>query len=604
MTIGAEAAEPQPAWDHPNPLLSIRLLFAEPYWVSNDPVGTGAGWISAMSGYQIYLDKMESVKEWGKTIYGHLRSRNMPKTDDPTHFWPEAATELLRVWINQGWRLTENEPFDRAERIPPPSDAPDPIRIRKDIRILTPWELNEYRARLDDVMRVADPSPDSPWQQLSYIHTNWCVHYQEGFLFWHRAYLVYLEQLLGMALPYWNWMAEDADVDGSPNAGIPRAFLEGTYIHPATGEERPNPLRFAAAKDGRSKACGPPANGATPADEDCRWVRRNPLFETSGDDRRAEREKLFRMVRIFQNQVAHALRWPVFSQPEGSPGYPWANILAFHPPQPDDLYPNRENFDGLYEQPHDNWHGWIGFDMADNAYTAFDPVFWSYHANIDRMMEVWIRANPAAQYTSGFPIQPFIGSAARTIALSDPRRWRYTMIGDMARDSRAIGYDYGPPVTPDWQGDPVTLASGEPSLSVVFSDVRCTHDSYTIDTFLNQPEPRDSDVDPLNQHYIGRFSRIGMGIEDDKGRCIRHGVIRKLDATPNARALGLAPGSDCHLLLLVRNIATGETIPPEHYRALPGFEGRLVWTGPGATVPAVPPAPAPRAGDGSCCASS
>jgi hypothetical protein len=29
MTIGAEAAEPQPAWEHPNPLLSIRLLFAD-----------------------------------------------------------------------------------------------------------------------------------------------------------------------------------------------------------------------------------------------------------------------------------------------------------------------------------------------------------------------------------------------------------------------------------------------------------------------------------------------------------------------------------------------------------------------------------------------
>jgi hypothetical protein len=36
MTTSAEAAEPQPAWEHPNPLLSIRLLFAEPYWVSND----------------------------------------------------------------------------------------------------------------------------------------------------------------------------------------------------------------------------------------------------------------------------------------------------------------------------------------------------------------------------------------------------------------------------------------------------------------------------------------------------------------------------------------------------------------------------------------
>jgi tyrosinase len=381
--MATETAELQPAWNHPNPALSVRLLFAKPYWIAADPAGTGEGWRNAMAQYQIYLDEIASVKEWGVTIYGHLRSRNMPKTRDSAQSWPDAATELLRLWINQGWRATETDPFDRVERIPPPSDKPDHVRIRKDIRELTERELNEYRARIEEVMRAPDPSHDSPWQKMAYIHTNWCLHYQEAFLFWHRAYLVYFEQVLGMAVPFWNWMAEDADVDGSPNAGIPRAFLEPTYLHPVTGGTRPNPLRFAAAKDGRSKACAGGATGIAPGLY-CRWVQRDPLFSTSGDDHRAEREKLFRMVRIFQNQVVNALRWPVFSQLEGWPGYPWANILTFHPPQPDELYPNREDFDGLYEQPHDNWHGWIGADMADNAYTAFDPLFWSYHANIDR----------------------------------------------------------------------------------------------------------------------------------------------------------------------------------------------------------------------------
>jgi hypothetical protein len=53
----------------------------------------------------------------------------------------------------------------------------------------------------------------------------------------------------------------------------------------------------------------------------------------------------------------------VFSQPEGSPGCPWANILVFDPPR------NRQDFDGLCEQPHDNWHGWIGHakHAADGA---------------------------------------------------------------------------------------------------------------------------------------------------------------------------------------------------------------------------------------------
>jgi tyrosinase len=603
MRTQYDSGTSQPAWNHSNPSLSVCLLFAEPYWIpAEQRLDVSKSWIGCMSGYQIYLDQWDSVKEWGVTIYDHLQSRNMPLTTDHAQFWPAAATELLRVWINEGWRKTESDPFDYAERIPPPHVVPRHIRVRKDIRALTTDELNQYRAKLDDVMRVADPSLDSPWQKLGYVHTNWCLHYQEAFLFWHRAYLMYFEQLLDMPVPYWNWMALDANVDGSPNAGIPQAFLDATYIHPETGAERPNPLRFAAAKDGHSKACSAVATQENLSDADCRWVQRNPLFYTTGDDHRAEREKLIRMVRIFQNQVVQALQWPIFSQPEGAPGHPWANILEFDPPQPDKLYPNREDFDGLYEQPHDNWHGWIGFDMADNAYTAFDPVFWSYHANIDRMMEVWIRAHPAAQYTASFPIQPFMGATAQTIEPTDPRPWLATTIGNLARDSRGIGYDFGPPVTPDWEGDsPSDAPSSKPSLSVVFSEVRCTLDSYTIDAFLNQSDPLETDADPLNRHYIGRFSRIGMGIEDDKGRCIRHGVIRKLDATPNAEALGLTPSSDCSLSLLVRNIATGEMLSPEKYRALPGFEGRLVWNVPGIPASPIIPVTEPPAIGGFCC---
>ncbi|HWD99870.1 MAG TPA: tyrosinase family protein, partial [Bryobacteraceae bacterium] len=443
----------EPSWNHSDPAFSIRLLFAEPWWIeAGRRSQIGQMWIGAMSGYQIYLDKWASVKEWSVTIYGHLHSRNMPLTTDATEMWPDAATELLRIWINQGCRENETDPLDAGSRIPPPHERPRSERLRRDIRSLAPGELDEYRARLEDVMRVADASPSSPWQKLNYLHTNWCVHYQEAFLFWHRAYLLYFEQLLGMAVPYWNWMAEDANIDGNPNAGIPQACKDLTYIHPKTRVERPNPLRFAAAKGGRSKRCAAPNTGAE-SDGDCRWVQRNPLFYTSGDDHRAERERLIRMVRIFQDQVVNALKWPVFSQPEGWPGYPWANILVFDPPQPDKLYPNREDFDGLYEQPHDNWHGWIGFDMADNAYTAFDPIFWSYHANIDRMMEIWIRRHPGAQFTAPFSIQPFVGPYAGAVDETDPRRWIYTTIGDLARDSRGLGYDYGPPVTPDWQGE-------------------------------------------------------------------------------------------------------------------------------------------------------
>src|SRR5580700_2391496 len=106
--------EVQPAWNHSDAALSIRLLFSEPYWI--DPgrrTRIGAGWIKAMAAYQIYLDQWRSVKQWGVTIYYHAYSRKMPLTTDTSQFWPDAANELLRIWINQGYRENENEPFDR-----------------------------------------------------------------------------------------------------------------------------------------------------------------------------------------------------------------------------------------------------------------------------------------------------------------------------------------------------------------------------------------------------------------------------------------------------------------------------------------------------------
>jgi tyrosinase len=346
---------------------------------------------------------------------------------------------------------------------------------------------------------------------------------------------------------------------------------------------------------------------------DCRFVQRNPLFYTQGETMRFERTRLYGMSRIFQQQVVDALKFTSFSQPQGVPGYPWANIPVFDPPQEDYLYPNRAlNFDGLYEQPHDNYHGWIGGDMADNAYTAFDPVFSSYHANIDRMLEVWIRAHPAAQYTTQCLLQPFSGSEASTVTFTSADAWRYTTLGDMAQDSRHIGYDYGAPVAPPFgtrhpaakaccqrSSTPAQATEHAAGLGpwVVFDHVRCTHDTYLIDVFLNQPDATPQQVSADNPHYVGRFSRIGMGLVDDKGRCITHGVSRALNAARNTRALNLGPTDTTQLSVVVTHPDSGRVLTPEEYAPLPGFIAQLVWDDPRQTFAGPPPS-------AGCCSAS
>jgi tyrosinase len=174
--------------------------------------------------------------------------------------------------------------------------------------------------------------------------------------------------------------------------------------------------------------------------------------------------------------------------------------------------------------------------------------------------------------------------------MTTPEASRYTTIGDMARDSRAIGYDYATPAVPDSRGAaPVQVAAGAPQadghLYVLFPGVRCIQETYILDVFVNLAQPTPEDL--RGPHYVGRMTRLGMGVEDDKGRCVAHGITRIMDATHNAKALRLASGSPVTVTLLVRRAHSGKLASAADYNTLPGFSPTAEWGGP-------MPEPAPR----------
>lgn len=187
----------QPTWDN-----DIRPLFGAPYWLpAEDRARIADRWRNCMTAYFVDLADYASVRTWSETIYNHLASRSIPLTTDARQFWPLDALETFRLWVNQGWRRTPADPFDNATRLPKPSSPYPPPYLRHDLASMSPAEIDDFRARLDDIMRVTDPSPSSPWQKWAYVHTNWCLHYQEAFAFWHRGFLLYLEAMLGCPVP-------------------------------------------------------------------------------------------------------------------------------------------------------------------------------------------------------------------------------------------------------------------------------------------------------------------------------------------------------------------------------------------------------------------
>lgn len=173
---------------------------------------------------------------------------------------------------------------------------------------------------------------------------------------WHRAYLLHVESLLGCPIPYWNGFSAAASDPSSPQAGLPKEFLDDVYTN-GKGETCPNPLKFACAMNGHSKVGGG------------KYVSRDPILVAGPSDPRWYAK--IEQFALYQKQILLALRQRTFSEPQnvtqadGRPfAAPWANIATFEENSPDCLYPYRGDFDGLFEQPHDNFHGWVGGDMV------------------------------------------------------------------------------------------------------------------------------------------------------------------------------------------------------------------------------------------------
>ena len=400
--------------------------------------------------------------------------------------------------------------------------------------------------------------------------------------------LKYVEELIDFPIPYWNVFADDFSDPNNPDAGIPQVFLEETYEHPMRGT-RPNPLKYALTLDGFNKTTKQ------------KYVTRDATLVAGSSS--PDWAKKIGLVKGYHQQISNAFAQPLYSQPEGG-GYAWAAILMFREDMREDEYMYLNTFDGLFEQAHDNFHGWIGGqggDMSDNTYTGFDPILLSYHANVDRLAASWMRAHPQQQYSSNFPLQPFTDNA-KNLNYSDPRLWIYTTIGDMAKPLMALGYIYGPSNKPDHQtldkpktaanaprgGDSTNiisrddLAMDETSKRtvpwIVFPDVACTTESFYIDVWVHGAA--EMTVDHSNPYYIGRITRLGMGTGSangglkNKSRCQKPTVTRAL---PLKDFTKLMEAAEWEVLHLVTSVATGQIIPPDETKGWGGFVGKVVW---------------------------
>jgi tyrosinase len=92
--------------------------------------------------------------------------------------------------------------------------------------------IQSYRAAVQ-AMKALPASDLRSWQHQAEIHNNFCPHGNWFFLPWHRAYLLYFEQICrklsgnpDFALPYWDWTADPK---------VPAPFWSGTLLDGSRG---------------------------------------------------------------------------------------------------------------------------------------------------------------------------------------------------------------------------------------------------------------------------------------------------------------------------------------------------------------------------------
>jgi tyrosinase len=255
------------------------------------------------------------------------------------------------------------------------------LSARQSLSHLKPEELSAFRRAIRGVMDRHDNRGFQFYAGWHGIPLGICEHHNRLFLPWHRAYLYHFELALqdidaSVALPWWDWLTEP---------GLPEAYTV------AEADGAPNPLLG--------------------ADVAPMVVQPNPAWPTHTHRK------------PFEGPGPGPLGPPLAQFPDGEgvlvDTYTWLmSSTSF------------DQFSMRCEQLHDNMHGWVGGEMRNPTWAAYDPLFWAHHAMVDRLWRIWqgslLGEDPVAQLLD--------------VALTSARPPTFTVRGVL--DVTLLGYDY------------------------------------------------------------------------------------------------------------------------------------------------------------------
>jgi tyrosinase len=202
-------------------------------------------------------------------------------------------------------------------------------RVRKDVTTLGDDEIATLKSAFQGLMD-RDSATDDSYYAIAGVHGlpgSWCLHHEDRFNPWHRVYLKVFEDAL-------------RSVPGCADVTMPYWDFETPL--PALLQEAP----FASYDVPKNPHGGEPSPFVT--------KRYDPARITQNMQR----------LGVYQ-EIATSLRQSVWG--------------AF----------NTNGYQDFSIQAHDGGHVAIGPTMAAQEYASYDPVFWFFHCNIDRLWLAW-----------------------------------------------------------------------------------------------------------------------------------------------------------------------------------------------------------------------
>jgi tyrosinase len=330
------------------------------------------------------------------------------------------------------------------------NSLPFPLRIRKDVKDLTPQEKADFVGAILKLKQT--PSPYNPslsyydqfvwWHNQSFLCPIQAAHMWASFLPWHREFLLLFEDALrqvsgkDITVPYWDW------TDPNSTAAVFSPDFMGRMGDPSQG--------YAVTS-------GPFRRGAWPL---------NVVDPKSNDP-----YQLHYLVRRFgtklgktlptATEVTTALAKPVYDvapyDATVGPGRSfrqymegWRGVIRMTCTHG---LMNVVEKPGSPHEMHNRVHLWVGgvWDFKNKRgpeqgtmslnTSPNDPVFWLHHANIDRLWSQW-------EQIHGEQYKPVSGSR-RGQNLNDTM-WPYRTVGIETTiaellDINTLGYTYASP---------------------------------------------------------------------------------------------------------------------------------------------------------------